>query len=292
MASDVSHLYLPAAAGTRSQTLPNPNMTPKFTTTIEKQELRELPEQIEYKLESTATLPKSNLMFMDMANAPINDYLAPVMQQEPQLPSQDAEELPMPVSYIAPPMQVADMPVNEYLAPQPNMPIVMFGNAMMQQMPAAAPEINYLPVSVQNDMMMIRAMNAEQEQQPNYQQYQQQQQQLMQEQQARMQMLNSMMMQLKMMQQEQQMVQQEQQMMQPEQFQQEQQMMQQQQPQQLQQEQHMMHPAQPQQLQPKIPDIMMMPPKMMEEHEHEAEPAHTLANDGYHYKTNRLRLRH
>lgn len=164
------------------------NQAPTVTTTIQKQELRELPEEIVFLNQENPSLKHVLESKMQMSKAPINEYLPPIMQQQ----QQQQFQLSAPVEYIAPPMEQTMMVNNQYLAPQLDMPLEAMTMPQIRM-----PAMNYLPASIQNDVMMMQAMR---EQQPNYQQYQEElmkKQQQEQQQQAEM-MHMIMMMQAKM----------------------------------------------------------------------------------------------
>lgn len=217
--------------------------------TIEKHELRELPEQVEYMHESALGMmdltPSDQLTppaMPEEENMLSSRYLPPPQQE--QLPAQ-AEQLPaMPATRFLPPAkpeaeQVPQMPATHYLPPlqseqraepepeamaQPEMmaepeqeQAMEYMQSIEQQQPQSAPAMRYLPP-------------AQQAEQSQYQQYQQYQEPLQQEQQM-----------------------------------------------------------------PYILDVQQpMAPSDVEMQAYEAEPAHQLRDDGYHYRegVEEQRLRH
>ncbi|EDV96983.1 GH16580 [Drosophila grimshawi] len=224
-AADVSHLT--------SSYLPPPRPEQLEHMSIERHQLRELPEQVFYM--------HDNGQMADMDMSPSGQLTPPAMPQAEQmlamryLPPAEAVQQAMPDTRYLPPAQPAAMPTTRYLPPaqviqraQPMpemepMPEMMVMPAMEPDtQPQDAPDMRYLPPAQQ------------QAEQPQfiYQQYQQQQQQQL--------------------------------------------------------------PVQEQQM-PYILDVQQpMAPSDAETPTFEAEPAHELRNDGYHYKqaVQEQRLRH
>ncbi|KAH8235112.1 hypothetical protein KR032_008836, partial [Drosophila birchii] len=217
-AADVSHLP-------SSSYLPPPRPEQAISMSIEQQELRELPEQVEYMRENEHG--QMEAMPSSLLTPP-----APVDQPEEAMPAtRYLPPAPVQPQMDAEPMMMPQMEMEMQMAPQ---------EAAMEQLQQAQPAMRYLPP----------APAAEQNQQLTYQQYQEQMQQL--------------------------------------------QLQEQQQQQQEQQQQEQQQPAEEQM--PYILDVQQpMAPSDAETPEQlEAEPAHELRADGYHYKQaeEQRRLRH
>ncbi|KAH8379495.1 hypothetical protein KR009_005293, partial [Drosophila setifemur] len=160
-AADVSHLQQPS-----SSYLPPPRPEQAISMSIEQQELRELPEQVEYMRENEHGQMEP----------------MPATLLTPPAPAEQTDEDMLSTRYLPPAQVQAQMDAEPMMMPQMEMmsPEEPAMEQLQQQQQQAEPAMRYLPpVPVQQDQL---------DQQLTYQQYQEQMQQLQMEEQQQQQL--------------------------------------------------------------------------------------------------------